>query len=75
MGSVDLQWDDTDPKDETLCEGMKDYSVLKSSREALLRKAGFQEGHIIFNSGPLRQMPEFQVERDGNDTGSPGDQT
>jgi len=57
-----------------LCEGMKDYSVLKSSREALLRKAGFREGHIIFNSGSLRQMPEFQVEGDGNDTGSSGDQ-
>jgi hypothetical protein len=53
---------------------MKDYSVLKSSREALLRKAGFQEGHNIFNSGSLNQILEFQVEDDGNDTGSPGDQ-
>ena len=53
---------------------MKDYSVLKSSREALLKKAGFQEGHNIFNSGSLSQILEFQVEGDGNDTGSSGDQ-
>jgi hypothetical protein len=69
-----LQWDDRYPKAKTLCEDMKDYSVLKSSREALLRKAGFQEGHNIFNSGSLNQILEFQVEDDGNDTGSPGDQ-
>lgn len=59
----------------TVREDMKDYSVLKSSREALLRKAGFQEGHIIFNSGSLNQIREFQVEGDGNDSGSHGDQT
>jgi hypothetical protein len=53
---------------------MNDYSVLKSSREALLRKAGFQEGHNIFNSGSPDQTLESQVEGDGNDTGSPGDQ-
>jgi hypothetical protein len=53
---------------------MKDYSVLKSSREALLKKAGFQEGHNIFNRGSLNQMHEFQVEGDGNELGSPGDQ-
>jgi hypothetical protein len=71
MGSVNLQWHDTDPKNRTLCESMKDYSVLKSSREALLRKAGFQEGHVIFNSGSLRQMPEFPVEGDGKDVAPP----
>ena len=53
---------------------MKDYSVLKSSREALLRKAGFQEDHIIFNRGSIHPSLEFHVEGDGNDTGSPGDQ-
>jgi len=53
---------------------MKDYSVLKSSREALLRKAGFQEDHNIFNSDSLNQILEFQVEGDGDDTGSSGDQ-
>jgi hypothetical protein len=53
---------------------MKDYSVLKSSREALLKKAGFQEGHNIFTSGSLNRILELQVESDGNDTGSPGDQ-
>jgi hypothetical protein len=52
---------------------MKDYSVLKSSREALLKKAGFQEGHKIFNRGSLNQIREFQVERDGNEPGSPDD--
>jgi len=50
---------------------MKDYSVLKSSREALLRKAGFQEGHDIFSSGSLHQMPEFHVEGDGKDAAPP----
>lgn len=69
-----MQWDDRCPKAKMLCEDMKDYSVLKSSREALLRKAGFQEGHKIFNSGSLNQTLEFQVEGDGNDTGSSGDQ-
>lgn len=59
----------------TVREGMKDYSDLKSSREALLRKAGFQEGHNIFNSGSLDQIREFQVEGDGNDSASHGDQT
>jgi len=53
---------------------MKDYSVLKSSREALLIKAGFQEDHNIFTSGSLNQTLKFQVEGDGNDSGSPGDQ-
>jgi len=53
---------------------MKDYSDLKSSREALLRKAGFQEGHNIFNRSSLNQMLEFQVEGDGNEPGSSGDQ-
>lgn len=53
---------------------MKDYSILKSSREALLKKAGFKEGHNIFNSGALNQIGEMQVEGDGNDSGSPGDQ-
>jgi len=53
---------------------MKDYSVLKSSREALLRKAGFQEGHNIFTRGSLNQKLRFNVEGDGNETGSPGDQ-
>ena len=53
---------------------MKDYSVLKSSREALLRKAGFKEDHDVFNNGSLNQILKFQVEGDGNDTGSPGDQ-
>jgi len=53
---------------------MKDYSVLKSSREALLRKAGFQEGHNIFKSGSLNQILKFQVEGDGNESNSPGDQ-
>jgi len=57
-----------------LCEGMKDYSVLKSSRDALLKKAGFQEGHTIFNKGSLNQILEFQVEGAGNEPGSPGDQ-
>ena len=68
------KWVDTFPKAKTLCEDMKDYSVLKSSREALLRKAGFQEGHNIFNRGSLNQILEFQVEGDGNEPGSPGDQ-
>ena len=57
-----------------LCEDMNDYSILKSSREALLKKAGFQEGHNIFDSGSPDQSLEIQVEGDGNDTGSPGDQ-
>ena len=61
-------------KPEWCVKEMKDYSDLKSSREALLRKAGFQEGHNIFNSGSLNQILEFQVEGDGNDSGSPGDQ-
>jgi len=50
---------------------MNDYSVLKSSREALLRKAGFQEGHNIFNSGSPDQSREVQVEGAGNYSGSP----
>ncbi len=53
---------------------MKDYSVLKSSREALLRKAGFKEGHDVFDSGSLIQILESQAEGDGSDNGSPGDQ-
>ncbi len=53
---------------------MKDYSVLKSSREALLRKAGFKEGHNIFTSGRLNQTLRYQVEADGNEAGSSGDQ-
>jgi hypothetical protein len=64
----------TFPKAKMLCERMKDYSDLKSSREALLRKAGFQEGHNIFNRSSLNQMLEFQVEGDGNEPGSSGDQ-
>jgi hypothetical protein len=52
---------------------MKDYSVLKSSREALLRKAGFQEGHNIFARGSLNQTPRSKVEGDGNEPSSPGD--
>jgi len=52
---------------------MNEYAVLKSSREALLRKAGFQEGHNIFNSGSPDQSFEVHVEGAGNDTGSPGD--
>jgi len=58
-------------KTNTLCEDMNDYSVLKSSREALLRKAGFQEGHNIFNSGSPDQSREVQVEGAGNYSGSP----
>jgi hypothetical protein len=53
---------------------MKDYSVLQSSREALLRKAGFQEGHNVFDSGALNKILEIQVKGNENDTGSPGDQ-
>jgi hypothetical protein len=53
---------------------MKDYSVLKSSRDALLRKAGFKEGHNIFTSGRLNQTLRNQVERDGNEANPPGDQ-
>ena len=53
---------------------MKDYSVLRSSREALLKKAGFKEGHNVFNRGSLNQKLEFRVEGDGNEPGSPGDQ-
>jgi hypothetical protein len=53
---------------------MKDYSILKSSREALLRKAGFQEDHTLFNRGSHHSSLEFHVEGDGSDTGSPGDQ-
>ena len=53
---------------------MKDYSVLKSSREALLKKAGFQEDQHVFISGSVNQILEIQFERDGDDTGSPGNQ-
>ena len=53
---------------------MKDYSILKSSREALLKKAGFQEGQNVFDSGSLNQTLEFQAEGERNKTGSPGDQ-
>ncbi len=53
---------------------MKDYSVLKSSREALLRKAGFREGQYVFKSGSLNSIRNMQVEGDRNDTDSPGDQ-
>jgi hypothetical protein len=52
---------------------MKDYSVLKSSREALLRKAGFQEGHEIFSSGSSTHGLEFQIEAERTDSASPGD--
>jgi hypothetical protein len=52
---------------------MKDYSVLKSSREALLRKAGFQEDHEIFSSRSLNHGLEFQIEGEGNDSVSPGE--
>ena len=72
--SVNPQWVDIFSKARMVREGMKDYSDLKSSREALLRKAGFQEGHNIFNSGSLNRMLELQVEGDRNDSGSPGDQ-
>ena len=71
--SVNPQWVDIFPISRTVRKGMKDYSVLKSSREALLRKAGFQEDHNIFTSGSLNQTLKFQVEGDGNDSGSPGD--
>lgn len=72
--SVNPQGVDIFPISRTVRKGMKDYSVLKSSREALLRKAGFEEGHNIFTSGSLNQTLKFQVEGDGNDSGSPGDQ-
>ena len=72
--SVNPQWVDIFPITRTVCKGMKDYSVLKSSREALLRKAGFQEGHNIFKSGSLNQTLKFQVEGDGNESNPPGDQ-
>ncbi len=72
--SVNPQWVDIFPKVRTVHEEMKDYSVLKSSREALLRKAGFQEGHNIFDSGSLNQTLEFQVVGDRSDPGSPSDQ-
>ena len=73
-GSVNSRWIDTFPVSRTVRKDMKDYSVLKSSREALLRKAGFQEGHNIFTSGSLNQALKFQVEGDGKDSSSPGDQ-
>jgi hypothetical protein len=47
---------------------MKDYAILKSSREALLRKAGYTEDHSIFNSVTLKQMLGFHIESDPDGT-------
>jgi len=49
---------------------MKDYSISKSSREALLRKAGFREDHSIFDAVSFRQMIGFHIENDPNDDGT-----
>jgi len=54
---------------------MKDYAILKSSREALLKKAGYTEGHSIFNSVSLKQMLGFHIESDPDSTGSHGKQS
>ena len=51
---------------------MKEYAILKSSREALLIKAGYTEDHSIFESVPLKQMLGFQIENDSEGTISPG---
>jgi hypothetical protein len=53
---------------------MKDYSVLKSSREMLLKMAGYKEGHILFKISSLNRLFEFQVAGAQNDSGSPGNQ-
>ena len=52
---------------------VNDYTVLKSSREALLRMAGFKEGPPLFNTGSLNQIREEQVEGEGRDADSSGD--
>jgi hypothetical protein len=54
---------------------MKDYALLKSSREALLRKAGYSEDHSIFNSVTLKQMLGFHIESDPDGTESHGKQS
>jgi len=52
---------------------MKNYAILKSSREALLKKAGYTEDHSIFNSVALKQMLGFHIESDPDDVGSPAE--
>jgi len=54
---------------------MKEYAILKSSREALLRKAGYTEDHSIFNSVTLKQMLGFNIESDPEGTGSQSKQS
>jgi len=54
---------------------MKDYAILKSSREALLRKAGYTEDHSIFNSVTLKQMLGFRIESDPDSAGAQNTQS
>ena len=49
---------------------MKDYLILKSSREALLKKAGYREDHNIFDSVSFKQMLGFRIENDPDDLGT-----
>jgi hypothetical protein len=52
---------------------MKDYKVLKSSREVLIRMAGFKEGHHLFNTDSRNQIHENLAEDDRRDADSPGE--
>ena len=53
---------------------MKDYSVLKSSREALLKMAGYEEGHILFKTKVLNKKLDFQGAGVQDDSGSHSNQ-
>ena len=53
---------------------MKDYTVLKSSREALLKMAGYDLDHCLFQTKTLNQALEFPDATDQGDSASNGDQ-
>jgi hypothetical protein len=53
---------------------MKNYLVLKSNRETLLKMAGYDLGHILFNTKALNQALESRDTTVQNDSASNGNQ-
>jgi hypothetical protein len=53
---------------------MKDYSVLKSSRETLLKMAGYDIGHRLFQTKTPNQAHEFREATVQGDSDSNSDQ-
>ena len=52
-------------------KAMNDYTVLKSSREELLKKAGYAEPHVLFNLAVDRTPPVSEMSSEQNSIAYP----